>query len=85
MVCAGYLVELIFSVTGLIPSQRHATVLEASITWNYTTWLNIVFLALAAVLVIRFVRNDGVTMLKRMGEQPAHEGHRNQEHQSGQN
>lgn len=84
MVCAGYIVELIFSVTGLIPTQRHATVLETSITWNYTTWLNIVFLALAAVLVIRFVRNDGVTMLKMMGEQPAHQGHRNQERQSGQ-
>ena len=27
--------------------------------WNYTTWLNIVFLVLAAVLVIRFFRNGG--------------------------
>ena len=33
--------------------------MEDDICWNYTTWLNIVFLALAAVLVYRFVRTDG--------------------------
>ncbi len=37
---AGYLVELLFGATNLIPRQRNATVLEAAISWNYTTWLN---------------------------------------------
>lgn len=55
MVAAGYLVELLFGTTNLIPAERNATVMEASISWNYTTWLNIVFLVLAAVLIVRFV------------------------------
>ncbi len=70
MVTAGYLVEIIFGTAGLIPSQHHATVLEAGISWNYTTWLNIVFLALAALLVARFVTSGGVPMLRAMGGSP---------------
>jgi uncharacterized membrane protein YraQ (UPF0718 family) len=77
MVAAGYLVELIFGTTNLIPAQRTATVLEASISWNYTTWLNIAFLALAVLLIVRFVNSGGLPMLRMMGgspdaEEPAH-------------
>ncbi len=39
-------------------------------SWNYTTWLNIVFLLLAAALIVRFVRSGGPAMLKMMGGQP---------------
>jgi uncharacterized membrane protein YraQ (UPF0718 family) len=70
MVAAGYLVELIFGVAGLIPSQRSAKVMEAGISWNYTTWLNLAFLALAVVLVVRFVRTGGIPMLRMMGGSP---------------
>ncbi|WP_083208443.1 permease [Mycobacterium malmoense] len=70
MVAAGYLVELIFGATRLIPQQRNATVMEASISWNYTTWLNIAFLAVAAVLVIRFFTSGGMPMLRMMGGSP---------------
>jgi uncharacterized membrane protein YraQ (UPF0718 family) len=70
MVGAGYLVELIFGVTGLIPTQRSATVMQEGISWNYTTWLNIVFLVVAAVLVVRFVRTGGIAMLRMMGGSP---------------
>jgi hypothetical protein len=35
MVSAGYLVELLFGAAGLIPTQRNATVMHASISWNY--------------------------------------------------
>jgi uncharacterized protein len=70
MVTAGYLVEIIFGAAGLIPSQRNATVMEAGISWNYTTWLNIVFLALAALLVVRFVITGGIPMLRAMGGSP---------------
>jgi uncharacterized protein len=73
MIVAGYLVELIFSAAGVIPSQRSATVMHAGISWNYTTWLNIVFLALAAVLVARFVTTGGIPMLRMMGGSPAAE------------
>ncbi|MFF0494083.1 permease [Nocardia sp. NPDC004068] len=77
MVVAGYAVEILFGATGLIPEQRDAMVMEEGIRWNYTTWLNIVFLALAAVLVVRFVRSGGVSMLRMMGGAPeaGHEHH----------
>jgi uncharacterized membrane protein YraQ (UPF0718 family) len=52
MVTAGYLVELLFGAAGLIPTHRNAVVMNNGISWNYTTWLNIAFLALAAVLVL---------------------------------
>ena len=70
MVTAGYLVELIFGAAGLIPSQRNALVMEAGISWNYTSWLNIAFLALAAVLVVRFVTTGGIPMMRMMGGSP---------------
>lgn len=70
MVAAGYLVELIFGTTGLIPAQRNATVLEASISWNYTTFLNIAFLVLAVILVVRFITSGGLPMLRMMGGSP---------------
>jgi uncharacterized membrane protein YraQ (UPF0718 family) len=70
MAAAGYLVELVFGVTGLIPTQRSAKVLEASVSWDYTTWLNIAFLILAAVLIIRFIRTGGIQMLRTMGGAP---------------
>ncbi|GAA4604895.1 permease [Actinoallomurus liliacearum] len=75
MVLAGYLVELLFGVTGLIPEKRHAVVMEQGVSWNYTTWLNIAFLVLAAVLLVRFVRTGGVPMLKMMGGSPEAENH----------
>jgi uncharacterized membrane protein YraQ (UPF0718 family) len=70
MVLAGYLVELIFGTLGLVPAKRHAVVMEHGVSWNYTTWLNIAFLALATVLLIRFVRTGGVPMLRMMGGSP---------------
>jgi uncharacterized membrane protein YraQ (UPF0718 family) len=70
MVGAGYLVEFLFGVTGLIPTQRSATVVQEGISWNYTTWLNIAFLILAAVLVLRFIRTGGIAMLRMMGGSP---------------
>jgi uncharacterized protein len=77
MAAAGYAVELLFGVTGLTPTGRSAKVLEASISWNYTTWLNIAFLTLSAVLLIRFVRTGGLPMLKAMNGTPdAEHAHR---------
>ena len=70
MAAAGYLTELIFGGLGLIPAGRHAKVIEASVQWNYTTVLNIIFLLLAAVLCYRFTRAGGIPMLKMMGGAP---------------
>jgi hypothetical protein len=70
MAAAGYLIELIFGSLGLIPAGRHARVIEASVQWNYTTVLNIIFLILAAALCYRFARTGGIPMLKMMGGPP---------------
>jgi uncharacterized membrane protein YraQ (UPF0718 family) len=70
MVAAGYLIELLFGATSLIPTQRNATVMQASISWNYTSWLNIVFLVITAVLVVRFVTSGGMPMVRMMGGSP---------------
>jgi hypothetical protein len=70
MVAAGLIVELLFGVLGLIPAARSARVVEASVTWNYTTVLDIVFLVLAAVLVVRFLRTGGPAMLRMMDRLP---------------
>jgi uncharacterized protein len=75
MVAAGYVVELLFGTTGLIPEQRNATVMEATISWNYTTWLNIAFLIVAALLIIRFVTSGGMPMLRMMGGSPDAQPH----------
>lgn len=74
MAVAALIVELIFSAAGFVPAQRNARVVEASITWNYTTWLNIAFIALAALLVVRFAKTGGPAMLRMMNkpaERPA--------------
>jgi uncharacterized protein len=70
MVAAGYAVELIFGLTGLTPERTSAHMPDAGITWNYTTWLNIVFLILAALLTLRFFRTGGRHMLAMMGGAP---------------
>ena len=76
MVAAGYIVEITFSLLGLVPTERHAKVGETPIQWNYTTVLNMVALLVAAGLGYRFVRTGGVPMLQMMGGEPAgaHEG-----------
>ena len=80
MVCAGYVVELLFGAAGLIPSERNAMVMEAGISWNYTTWLNIALLLLAAVFVVRFLRTGGISMLRMMGGSPDTDDDRTDDH-----
>src|SRR6202049_660946 len=76
MAGAALIVELIFGALGLIPAQRNARVVETSITWDYTTWLNIAFLILAALLVLRFLKTGGPAMLRMMNRPAAmHHSH----------
>jgi uncharacterized protein len=74
MAGAALIVEVIFGALGLVPAQRNARVVEASITWNYTAWLNVVFLILAGLLVWRFLKTGGPAML-RMMNRPTATGH----------
>jgi len=74
MAVAALIVEGIFGALGLVPAQRNAQIVEAAIAWNYTTWLNIAFLALAALFVWRFLNTGGPAMLRMMNA-PAHQTH----------
>jgi uncharacterized membrane protein YraQ (UPF0718 family) len=69
-VVAGYVVEILFGVLGLVPQERKARVEMAHLSWDYTTWLNILFLALALLFVVRFFRTGGRQMLAMMGGPP---------------
>jgi uncharacterized membrane protein YraQ (UPF0718 family) len=79
MAAAGLIVEFLFQGFDLIPTERNAKVEMASVTWNYTTFLNIVFLTIAAVLLWRyFRRGGGIAMLRAMDEpadEHAHHAH----------
>lgn len=66
MALAGYVVEFGFGVAGLIPAERSARVSAIGFSWNYTTWLNMVFLALATTLVWRCWKTGGFEMLGMM-------------------
>jgi uncharacterized protein len=72
MVAAGLIVEFLFEGIGIERKARNAKVIEASVTWNYTTYLNVVFLALAAVLLWRYFRRGGGIAMLRMMNKPAH-------------
>lgn len=87
MALAGYAVEFAFGGLGLVPDQADARIPEEGVTWDYTTWLDIAFLLLAAALVVRFLRTGGPAMLRMMGGSPdgvehghdharTHDGHR---------
>ncbi|WOX14976.1 permease [Streptomyces sp. N50] len=84
MAVAGYIVEFAFGGLGLVPDQADAKIPDDGITWNYTTWLNIAFMLLAASLVVRFLRSGGPAMLRMMGGSPnegeQEHGHEHHEH-----
>jgi uncharacterized membrane protein YraQ (UPF0718 family) len=71
MALAALAVEGLFAAGDLVPEERSAKVVEASVTWNYTTVLNIGFLLFAAALVWRAGRTGGFGML-RMMDKPMH-------------
>jgi hypothetical protein len=75
MVAGGYIIEFLFGGLGLIPAERDAKVAATGIQWNYTTVLNIIFLLLAAALVVRFFRSGAGPMLKMMGGPADHDHH----------
>jgi uncharacterized protein len=73
MAAAALAVEFVFQILHLIPQERKAQIVEGTIRWNYTTILNIVFLALALVSVIRFFRTGGPAMMRMMNRSGHHE------------
>ncbi len=83
MAGAAFIIELLFQALHLIPSQRNAQVLEASIHLNYTTVLNILFLVWTAILLQRFLQTNGPDMLRMMNHSEramAHSHHHHHDH-----
>jgi uncharacterized membrane protein YraQ (UPF0718 family)/YHS domain-containing protein len=92
MSTAGLITEVLFDAAGLIPNNRAATVVESSFQWNYTTYLNIIFLVLAGYLYWLYrhrTRLGGGTglaidpmcgMQVRTANAPAHLTHNGEEH-----
>jgi uncharacterized protein len=70
MALAGYIIEILFSYLNIIPSNRSMMVISEGIHWNYTSYLNILFLILAIILIVRFLRTGGPAMLKMMDKNP---------------
>jgi uncharacterized protein len=70
MALAGFLVGGAFQLLGLAPTNHHVTVFDTQPTWNYTTFLDIAFLALIALLAWRFFTTGGVEMLRAHTHRP---------------
>jgi len=70
MAGAALVVEGLFGMLHLIPAARNAMVITDSITWNYTSVLNLLFLLLSALLLVRFLKTGGPAMLREMGGVP---------------
>ncbi len=58
MVISGILIDLLFSVLGLIPSgpREPSAVPESSVSWNYTSWLDLIALVIFATLLFLHFR-----------------------------
>ena len=73
MVLAGLTIGGVFQGLGLAPTHRFVLALQATPSWNYTTFLNIAALALSAVLGWRFLRTGGAAMVRAMYAAPGPE------------
>ena len=73
MATAGLVVEFLFQGLGLEPTARNAKVIMAHVSWNYTTYLNVVLLALGALLIWRYFRRGGGWAMLKMMDEPIHD------------
>jgi uncharacterized membrane protein YraQ (UPF0718 family) len=80
MVGAGYAIEFLFGALQLVPTSRNATVMPEAITWNYTTWLNLIAIVASTLLLWRFMRTGGPQMLCAMNKAPDAHHRRSQHH-----
>jgi uncharacterized membrane protein YraQ (UPF0718 family)/YHS domain-containing protein len=71
MALAGFLVGGAFQLLGLAPTNHHVTLFETQPTWNYTTFLDIGFVILMAVMAWRFITTGGFEMLRAHARRPA--------------
>ena len=70
MVVAGLVVGLVFTAVGWVPGSRSVTAFDTTVTWDATTYCNLVVLFIIALLLVRFLRTGGVAMLRMMDMPP---------------
>ena len=58
-----------------MPRSRSAVIVTETISWNYTTWLNIAAIAASPLLLWRFTRTGGPEMLRMMNGSPDRHRH----------
>jgi len=80
MVLAALAIEGLFSVFHWIPVTRNANVGSAAFSFNYTTVLNIITLALAGWLYLRYRRTGGPEMMRAMQDNDSSEEHHHHHH-----
>lgn len=71
MALAGLAIGLLFQAFGIVPNHQHVLALQATPSLNYTTILNVIALAVMALLGYRFLRTGGLDMLRMMDAPPA--------------
>ncbi len=81
MVVAALCVEGLFVLFGWVPANQQHVVQAAKISLDYTAVLNILFGAVAAVLVVMFLRSGGPRMMRMMsGDQEQATAHSEHAH-----
>ena len=86
MAVAGFLIGGLFQLLGIVPAHHFIAAFQTRPSWNYTTFLNLAALVLAAVMGWRFLRTGGVAMLRAMESAPSpehamvHDHHDHHEH-----
>src|SRR5438874_3508521 len=70
MALAGFLVGGAFQLLGLAPTNHHVSIFETQPSWNYTTFLDIAFVLLMAVMAWRFITTGGIEMLRAHSRRP---------------
>src|SRR3989441_4194089 len=70
MALAGFLIGGAFQLLGLAPTNHHVAIFETQPSWNYTTFLDIAFLLLMAVMAWRFIKTGGMEMLRAHSRRP---------------
>jgi uncharacterized membrane protein YraQ (UPF0718 family) len=80
MALAGFLIGLAFNLTGLTPAHFRVSAFQAPPAWNYTSFLDIVFIVLIAVMLWRFLTTGGPQMIRAMS-QPGGGGHAHGDHE----
>jgi hypothetical protein len=68
MAGAALMVEWVFVALHLTPPHGGSMAMQEGFRWDSTACLNVIFLAVAALLVGQFLRTGGASMLRHMNE-----------------